>query len=161
MSTLAPPEGGRSLALLRPQPTLPTFALPRHTKYAILALVTNLAELGLELARNRRRAGLSQSEVARRMGTRQSVISRAEAGRARPSLDFLERFSRATAVPIHLTLGAETRKERSLAERRRRVQSVIGDFVFDPWLRNPTRLEKEMLEARGWTREHFKSKRAS
>ena len=121
----------------------------------------NLARLGLELVRNRRGAGLSQAEVARRMGTRQSVISRAEAGRARPSLDFLERFSRATGVPIHLTLGAADKKQSSLTERRRRVHSVVGDFVFNPWLRGPTPLEGRMLEAHGWTRERFKGKSAS
>jgi transcriptional regulator with XRE-family HTH domain len=119
----------------------------------------NLAALGLELARNRRRARLTQREVGERMGTTQSSIARVESGAARPSLDFLERFARATGIPISIELGQPTPRELSVKARRQRVRSVLGDFVFDPWLRNPTDLEKRALNARGLTREYFQRKR--
>ena len=121
----------------------------------------NLAALGLELARNRRRARLTQREVGERMGTTQSSIARAESGAARPSLGFLERFARATGIPISIELGEPTANDMSVGARRRRVRSTLGDFVFDPWLRNPTTLEKRALKARGLTCEYFQRKRSA
>lgn len=59
-------------------------------------------DLGALLERNRRLAGLTQTELAGRMGTHQPAISRAERGRATPTLDFLERWSRATGRRIEL-----------------------------------------------------------
>ncbi len=96
-----------------------------------------------------------------RMGTTQSAIARAESGAARPSLDFLERFTRSTGIPMTIEFGKPTARAPSVAARRKRVRAALGDFVFDPWLRNPSRLEKRSLEARGLTREYFKSKRAA
>jgi transcriptional regulator with XRE-family HTH domain len=119
----------------------------------------NLTALGLELARNRRRAGLTQREVGERMGTTQSSIARLESGAARPSLDFLDRFARATGIPISIELGKPSLRNPSVRERRKRVRSVLGEFVFDPWLRNPSKLEQQALNARGMTREHFQRKR--
>jgi len=121
----------------------------------------NLSALGLELARNRRRAHLTQREVGERMGTTQSAIARLETGAARPSLDFLERFARATGIPISIELGKATPQKLNVGTRRKRVRSALGDFVFDPWLRNPSNLEKRALEARGLTREYFQRKRAA
>ncbi len=118
-----------------------------------------LAALGLDLARNRRRARLTQREVGERMGTTQSAIARLESGAARPSLDFLERFARATGIPISIELGKPTSRKLSVGARRRRVRSAVGDLVFNPWLRNPSNLEKRALEARGLTREYFQRKR--
>jgi transcriptional regulator with XRE-family HTH domain len=118
----------------------------------------NLAALGLELAGNRRRARLTQREVAVRMGTTQSSIARIESGAARPSLDFLERFARATRIPITLELGKPRPQNLSVGARRRRVRAALGDFVFDPWLRNPSSAEKRALAARGLTREYFQRK---
>ncbi len=119
----------------------------------------NLTVLGLELARNRRRARLTQRQVGERMGTTQSAIARLESGAARPSLDFLERFALATGIPISIELGKPASRELSVGARRRRVRSALGDFVFDPWLRNPSDLEKRALDARGLTREYFQRKR--
>ncbi len=119
----------------------------------------NLGSLGLRLARNRRSAGLTQREVAKRMGTTQSAIARVESGAARPSLDFLERFTQATAIPMAIEFGKPKPRTLSVAARRKRVRAALGDFVFDPWLRNPSHLERRALEARGLTREHFQSKR--
>jgi transcriptional regulator with XRE-family HTH domain len=118
----------------------------------------NLESLDLELARNRRRAGLTQREVAERMGTTQSAIARAESGAARPSLAFVERFTRATGVPMAIEFGEPKPRTLSVAARRKRVRGALGDFVFDPWLRNPSRLEQRALEARGLTREYFQRK---
>jgi transcriptional regulator with XRE-family HTH domain len=120
----------------------------------------NVGALGLRLAKNRRTAGLTQRELARRIGTTQSAIARVESGAARPSLDYLERFTRATGVPLAIEFGRRTGSTPSVAARRKRVRAALGDFVFDPWMRNPTRLERRALEARGLTREYFKSKRA-
>lgn len=121
----------------------------------------NLAALGLELARNRRRAGLTQREVAERMGTTQSSIARVESGAARPSLDFLDRFARASGIPISMEFGKPALPESSVAARRKRVRSALGEYVFDPWLRNPSKLEKRALDAQGLTREYFQRKRAA
>ncbi|HXN01603.1 MAG TPA: helix-turn-helix transcriptional regulator [Candidatus Dormibacteraeota bacterium] len=119
----------------------------------------NLTALGLELARNRRRARLTQREVGERMGSTQSSIARLESGAARPSLDFLDRFARATGIPISIEFGKPSSSKLSVRERRKRVRSVLGEVVFDPWLRNPSNLEKRALNARGLTREHFQRKR--
>ena len=133
--------------------------LPKRYSIFAIAWNMNLAALGLVLAGNRRHAGLTQREVGERMGTTQSSIARVESGAARPSLDFLDRFARATGIPISIELGKPRSGEPTLRERRKRVRSVLGDFVFDPWLRNPSDLEKRALEARGLTREHFRRKR--
>jgi transcriptional regulator with XRE-family HTH domain len=95
------------------------------------------------------------------MGTTQSSIARLESGAARPSLDFLDRFARATGIPISIEFGKPRSRQPGVRERRKRVRSALGDFVFDPWLRNPTDLEKRALNARGLTREHFQRKRRS
>lgn len=121
----------------------------------------NLESLGLQLAKNRRAAGLTQRELAKRMGTTQSAIARVESGAARPSLDFLERFTHATGIPMTIEFGKPKLGAPSVAARRKRVRAALGDFVFDPWLRNPSPAERRALEARGLTREHFQSKRSA
>jgi len=65
----------------------------------------NAEEFGYALYRNRIRAGLSQVELAERMGTKQPAISRAERGRAIPTLEFLERWTKATGANLELHLG--------------------------------------------------------
>jgi transcriptional regulator with XRE-family HTH domain len=120
----------------------------------------NAASVGLQLARNRQSAGLTQRELAGRMGSTQSAIARVESGAARPSLDFIERFTQASGVPLVMKFGKPKPRTLSVATRRQRVQAALGEFVFDPWLRNPSQLERRALEARGLTREYFQSKRA-
>ncbi|TME54479.1 MAG: helix-turn-helix transcriptional regulator [Chloroflexi bacterium] len=119
----------------------------------------NVQSLDLELASNRRRAGLTQRQVAQRMGTTQSAIARAESGAARPSLAFIDRFSRATGISIVIAFGKPKARTPSVAARRKRIRTALGDVVFDPWLRNPSRQEQRALEARGLTREYFQGKR--
>jgi len=95
------------------------------------------------------------------MGTKQPVISRAEAGRSVPTLPFLERFAAAcgrTGVVVSLNDPA---RELPSDERRRRVKRVLGDFVFNPWDRNPSVAEERSLLADGLTRERFQRTAAS
>lgn len=65
--------------------------------------------IGVQMLAARRRAGLTQHEVARRMGTQRTSVSRAEAGRTRASIDFLERFARALGQSMTVTFGGPTR----------------------------------------------------
>ena len=114
----------------------------------------NASEIGDLVARRRRQAGLTQRELAERIGTTQPAISKIEAGRTLPRIDLLERVARATGGPITLTIGQD-RARPSRRELRRRVRSALGDFVFDPWERDPTPAEAESLLADGLTRERF------
>jgi transcriptional regulator with XRE-family HTH domain len=107
--------------------------------------------LGRALERNRRKAGLSQAAVAARMGTKQPAISRAESGRVMPTIDFIERFARATGRRFELDLPQRRRR----VDRARRVREVLGGYVFNPWDRDPTRAEQRSLLADGLTRESF------
>src|SRR2546421_6960558 len=114
----------------------------------------NVESLDLELASNRRRAGLTQRQVAQRMGTTQSAIARAESGAARPSLAFIDRFSRATGISIVIAFGKPKARTPSVAARRKRIRTALGDVVFDPRVPNPTRQGQRSLEARRVTREN-------
>lgn len=120
----------------------------------------NATTLGLRIARRRRQAGLTQVELAERMGTTQSAVSRLESGRTLPTFDLLERFASATRGPFEVVFGEEPELP-SRAERRRRVRRALGDFVFDPWARDPSPAEAETLEADGLTRERFQRARAA
>jgi transcriptional regulator with XRE-family HTH domain len=115
----------------------------------------NAEMVGSELARWRRSAGLTQIQLAERMGTQQPVISRIEAGRSLPTLPLVERYARACGrkeivLPVS---GADSIA--SAVERRRRLRRVLGDFVFNPWDRDPTPAEARSLIADGLTRERF------
>lgn len=122
------------------------------------------SEIGVQLRRARRKAGLSQSELARRMGTTQSAVARAESGLVRPSLDFLERFVRETRESLRLgsllLLPAEPATDLQ-AQRAERIRRAVGDYEFNPWLRNPTPAEKRSLEADGLSRERFENESAA
>ena len=65
----------------------------------------------------RRRAGLTQKQLAERLETSQSVIARWESGRARPSLENLDRIVRACGLELRLGIGEADPGERSLIER--------------------------------------------
>jgi len=116
-------------------------------------------KLGLELATWRRDAGLTQAQLAERMQTKQSVVSRAEAGRALPSLRFVERFARAcgrSEIILRLDQTPATAEERG-----RRVRRALGGFVFNPWDRNPSPEEARTLIADGLTRDRFEGQKAT
>lgn len=113
------------------------------------------SEIGLILANARRRSGKTQTELAEAMGTTQSVVARAEAGYRMPTVEFIERWARATGAPITLKLGVSKRGMSSAAVRRARVRSVLGPGRFNPWDRNPSPVEAELLERAGQSREYF------
>jgi transcriptional regulator with XRE-family HTH domain len=112
-------------------------------------------EIGLILAEARNRSGKTQAELANAMGTTQPAIARAEAGYRMPTLGLIDRWARATGEPISLTLGQDRTGMRPAAERRAMVRSVLGPGRFNPWERNPTPVEAELLEKAGLTRERF------
>jgi transcriptional regulator with XRE-family HTH domain len=114
----------------------------------------NKVTLGVEVAKRRRKAGLTQAELARQAGTTQAVISRVESGRSIPTIATLERIAIATGQPLKLVLGGQPNMP-SRVERRRRVRRVLGDYVFNPWERDPTPAEARSLTADGLGRERF------
>lgn len=116
----------------------------------------NTTTIGFELTRARRRAGLTQREVADRMGTTQSAVSRVEAGRATPTLGFVDRYAEAVEQPIVITFGARDRSD-DRRERARRVKRVLGDVEANPWDRDPSPAEQRVLERTGLTRERFEN----
>jgi transcriptional regulator with XRE-family HTH domain len=113
------------------------------------------SEIGLILASSRRLSGKTQAELAQAMGTTQPAIARAEAGYRMPTLGFIDRWARATGAPISLRLGETTREMQPAAVRRAMVRSVLGPARFNPWDRNPSPVEAELLEQSGQSREHF------
>lgn len=84
------------------------------------------------------------------MGTSQSFIARVESAKVMPGLDVIDRWARATGIPLHLTLGAPP-IEPSAEERTRRVIRAFGENAFDPWKRNPSAVERQTLHRLGIT----------
>ena len=76
-----------------------------------------------------------------------------------PSLEFIDRWAKATGRPITLTLGQEKRGQLTRAERRRLVRSVLGPGRFNPWDRDPSRIEAAILEKAGKDRAYFEELR--
>ena len=113
------------------------------------------SEIGLILANARRRSGQTQVELARAMGTTQPVVARAEAGYRMPTIGFIDRWARATGAAISLQLGESQRGMQPAAERRAIVRSVLGPGRFNPWDRDPSPVEAELLERAGQSRQHF------
>ena len=114
----------------------------------------NTVALGMKIASARKAAGLTQAELAERVGTKQASISKIETGRVVPTLPVLDRIARAVGSPIVITLGQE--RTADVAERRRRVRQVLGDYEFNPWDRDPTDAEARSLEDDGLTRDSFR-----
>ena len=56
------------------------------------------------IRKTRQRAGLTQAELAKRAGTTQSAISRLDGGGVRPSLETLERLTKACGATLELRL---------------------------------------------------------
>ncbi|TAN33934.1 XRE family transcriptional regulator [bacterium] len=125
-----------------------------YSQLAIIVAVTK-SEIGFILARARRRSGQTQADLAQAMGTTQPVVARAEAGYRMPTLGFIERWALATGAPIALTLGATPRRTQPASARRAMVRSVLGPGRFNPWERNPSPVEAELLERAGESRQHF------
>jgi transcriptional regulator with XRE-family HTH domain len=120
----------------------------------------NVRTLGVRLARQRLEAGLTQAELAGLMGTTQSALSRVESGTVVPTLDMIDRYARALGRPLTIVFGSsDAAPRREVLEER--VRRVLGDYVFDPWERNPTDSEARSLIADGLTRESFERRKAS
>jgi transcriptional regulator with XRE-family HTH domain len=113
------------------------------------------SEIGLILADARRRSAQTQAELARAMGTTQPVVARAEAGYRMPTIGFIDRWARATGAPISLNFGETRRGMQPAAARRAIVRSVLGPGRFNPWDRDPSPVEAELLERAGQGRQHF------
>lgn len=113
------------------------------------------SEIGLILANARRRSGKTQAELAEAMETPQSAIARAEGGLRMPTLQFIERWARATGTPITLKIGEPRPATRSAADRGALVRSVLGPGRFNPWDREPAPAEAELLERAGLSRKRF------
>jgi transcriptional regulator with XRE-family HTH domain len=101
------------------------------------------AEIGPMLVSLRVEAGLTQAEVARRMGTTQSSVARAETDwRRLPSLDFLDRYARATGRSMQIILGGPAATPEAIGQTARKA---LGAFEFDPWRRSPSPAERRSL----------------
>lgn len=94
------------------------------------------------------------------MGTPQPAIARAESGYRMPSVEFIDRWAKATGRPITLTLGDDKRGQLTRTERRRLVRSVLGPGRFNPWDREPSRVEAALLTKAGKDRAYFEELRA-
>ena len=66
--------------------------------------MSDIAAIGLAIARARARAGLTQQELAARAGTSQPAIARLERGQARPTLATLERVADAAGCVLRIEL---------------------------------------------------------
>lgn len=118
------------------------------------------SEIALRLTQSRLRSGLTQSQLAAAIGTPQPAIARAESGYRMPSVEFIDRWAKATGRPITLTLGDDKRGQLTRTERRRLVRSVLGPGRFNPWDREPSRVEAALLTKAGKDRAYFEELRA-
>ncbi len=89
--------------------------------------LTNLPELGLEVARLRREKGLSQRELGKLSGLAQSTLARLETGQlsefgTRKLLRLLEVLGMGLSVSSLRGTGASFTLEDALAERRAQVE---------------------------------------
>jgi len=55
-----------------------------------------------DLIKARIRKGLTQEDLARKIGTKQSAIARIEAGNANPSIEFLEKITKAMGLKLEI-----------------------------------------------------------
>ena len=119
------------------------------------------AEIALVLSQARARSGLTQAQLAAGMGTTQPAVARAESGYRLPSIEFIERWAKATGQPITLTLGGSRSRVPSRSERRQLVRAVLGAGRFNPWERNPSAAEAILLEKAGLSRTYFERLKGS
>ena len=119
------------------------------------------AELALLLAQVRSRAGMTQAELALAMGVSQPAIARAESGYRMPTLEFIDRWARATGSQLTLTLGGARPPIPSASKRRAIARSVLGNGRFNPWDREPSAVEAALLTKAGLGPKHFDQSRSS
>ncbi|MDB5065873.1 MAG: hypothetical protein JWM18_2307 [Chloroflexi bacterium] len=104
--------------------------------------------LAIELQARRLRADLTQAQLAKRMRTSQSLIARVEAAAVSPGVDVIDRWARATGIPLTLTFGADTPVP-DAGERARLLREAFGPDAFNPWTRNPSEVEQRTLRRLG------------
>lgn len=119
------------------------------------------AELALLLAQARSRAGMTQAELATAMGAAQPAIARAESGYRMPTIEFIDRWARATGSQITLALGGAQPSLPSASRRRAIARSVLGPGRFNPWDRKPSSVEAALLRKAGLGPKHFEELRSS
>src|SRR5437870_1357630 len=83
-------------------------------------------EIGMLLARARVQAAMTQSRLAEAMGTTQPVVARAEGGYRMPTIDFIDRWAKATGTPLSITFGRPVQSGDTPAQKRALVDSVMG-----------------------------------
>ncbi|MFN2543145.1 MAG: helix-turn-helix domain-containing protein [Actinomycetota bacterium] len=116
--------------------------------------------LGRQIAAQRRSMGLTQAEFARRLRNSQPAISRIESGEISPTFRFLERCVEVTQQPLEVVI-CPAQEPPSREELNARVRRVLGDYVFDPWERNPSEAEARSLLRDGLTRDRFDRREAA
>jgi transcriptional regulator with XRE-family HTH domain len=104
--------------------------------------------LAIELQARRLRANLTQAQLARRMSTSQSLIARVEAAVVSPGVDVIDRWARATGIPLTLTFGTETPVP-DTGERAHLLREAFGPDAFNPWTRDPSEVEQRTLRRLG------------
>jgi transcriptional regulator with XRE-family HTH domain len=104
--------------------------------------------LAIELQARRLRANLTQAQLARRMSTSQSLIARVEAATVSPGVDVIDRWARATGIPLTLTFGGDTPVP-DAGERARLLREAFGPDAFNPWTRDPSEVEQRTLRRLG------------
>lgn len=104
---------------------------------------------------------MTQAELAIAMGAAQPAIARAESGYRMPTLEFIERWARATGSQITLTLGGARPPVPSASKRRAIARSVLGPGRFNPWDREPSSVEAALLTKAGLGPKHFEQLRSS
>jgi len=118
-------------------------------------------EVGWLLASARARSRMTQAKLAEVMGTTQPVVARAEGGYRMPTLEFIDRWARATGMPLTMTFGGGAQAPDSPARKRALVDSVLGPGRFDPWERQPSDVEAALLKKAGRTQAYFRGLKAS
>ncbi len=104
----------------------------------------NRIALGVEVRRRRLALGLTQAELATRVGSSRSAISRLEADVTKVDPSLLARVARVSGEPLVLSTPKDA-VPISTAERKRRVEAVLGPQPFDPWERDPSPAEAKSL----------------
>lgn len=107
------------------------------------------------------KAGMTQADLARVLGTSQPAVARAESGYRMPRMEFVDRWARATNTEIPVVFGAPALKLEAASRRRALVRDVLGDGRFNPWERNPSKTEAELLIRSGLTNEYFNNLRTA
>src|SRR5207302_9323537 len=106
-------------------------------------------EIGMLLARARVQAAMTQSRLAEAMGTTQPVVARAEGGYRMPTIDFIDRWAKATGTSLSITFGRPVQSGDTPAQKRALVDSAMWPGRFDPSYRAPTDVESSLLNRAG------------